>query len=103
MFQEDNYRFCTKLSLQIMREQRQRMRLDCMEKNTDLYMALHEPDPCVRNLRFQYYVVRWLDEHWSALRRLLEKHPEYTIDQRKQITLFLQNGSPVCWTNHRNL
>jgi len=88
MFNEDNYRFCTKLSLQIMRDQRERMGRDSIEKDVDLYMALYESDPHVRNLRFQYYIVKWFDGHWSALQSLLERHSEYTVDQRKQVTLF---------------
>lgn len=88
MFNEDNYRFCTKLSLQIMRDQRERMGQDSVEKDIDLYMALHETNPQVRNLRFQYYTVKWFDGHWSALQSLMEQHPEHTVDQRKQMTLF---------------
>lgn len=88
MFNEDNYRFCTKLSLQIMHDQRERMSRDSIEKDVDLYMALHEMDPHVRDLRFQYYVVKWFDGHWSTLQSLLKHHPEYTVDERKQITLF---------------
>lgn len=88
MFHKNNYRFCTKLSLQIMRDQRERMGRDSIEKNVDLYTALHEVDPHIRNLRFQYYVVKWFDGHWSTLQSLLENHPEYTVDQKKQITIF---------------
>lgn len=89
MFHEDNYRFCTKLSLQILRGQRERLSRDSsIEKDVDLYTALHEMEPSVRNIRFQYYIVKWFDGHWSALQSLLEHHPEYTIDQRRQITLF---------------
>lgn len=88
MFNEDNYRFCTRLSLQIMRDQRERICWDSIQKDVDLYTALHEMDPHVRHLRFQYYIVKWFDGHWSSLQSLLEHHPEYTIDQRKQITLF---------------
>ena len=87
MFHEDNYRFCTRLSLQIMRDQRERICQDSIQKDVDLYTALHEMDPHVRHLRFQYYIVKWLDGHWSSLQALLECHPEYTADQKKQITL----------------
>lgn len=88
MFDEDNYRFCTRLSLQIMRDQRGRICQDSIQKDVDLYTALHEMDPRVRDLRFQYYIVKWFDGHWSSLQSLLEHHPEYTVDQKKQITLF---------------
>ncbi len=88
MFNEDNYRFCTRLSLQIMRDQRERICQDSIQKDVDLYTALHEMDPRVRHLRFQYYIVKWFDGHWNRLQYLLEHHSEYTIDQRKQITIF---------------
>lgn len=88
MFNEDNYRFCIRLSLQIMRDQRERICQDSIQKDVDLYTALHEMNSHVRNLRFQYYIVKWFDGHWSSLQSFLEHHQEYTVDQKKQITLF---------------
>lgn len=88
MFNEDNYRFCTRLSLQIMQDQRERIWQDSIQKNVDLYTALHELNPAVRNARFQYYLVTWFDGHWRNLRELLARHAEYTLDEKKQITLF---------------
>lgn len=88
MFSDDNYRFCTRLSLQILHDQRERICQDSIQKDVDLYMALHEMHPQGRQLRFQYYLVKWFDGHWSNLQSLLERHPEYTLDQKKQITLF---------------
>lgn len=88
MFEEENYRFCTRLSLQIMREQRECLCHDSTQHGVALYTALHETNPQVRHLRFQYYLVDWFDNHWNNLRSLLDRHPEYTVDQKKQITLF---------------
>lgn len=86
-----DYRFCVKLSMQIMREQREKLCHDSIEHDVTLYTALHETNDSTRALRFQYYVVKWFDEHWNALCVLLERHPEYTIDQKKQMTLFFSS------------
>lgn len=88
MFNEENYRFCTRLSLQILHDQRKRICQDSIQKDVDLYTALHELKPNVRDIRFQYYLVKWFDGHWRNLRELLERHSEYTVDEKKRITLF---------------
>lgn len=90
MFTSYNYRFCVKLSLRIMKEQREEL---CRKSKTPangvmIYMGLHEMNPQIRKLRFQYSVIDWFDSHWENLRLLLERHPEYTNDQKKEITIF---------------
>lgn len=91
MGKNQDYRFCVRLSLQIMREQRNKLCRDSIERDVTLYTALHEMNPSTRTLRFQYYVVKWLDEHWNALCLLLEQHAAYTIDQRKEMTCFFSS------------
>ena len=90
MYSSQDYRLCVKLSLQIMNDQRNELcnKSKSPAQGIAIYMALHEMNSQIRSLRFQYSLVEWLDSHWENLQSRLNCNQEYTIDQRKQITLF---------------
>lgn len=83
-----DYRFTVHLSLLIMKRLRQEIYNKCLLTDTNLYMGLHEIDDQLRTLRFQYTVLDWVDSHWWELHNILDAHSEYTVDQKKEITLF---------------
>jgi len=88
MLVNNDYRFTVKASLQIMREQREKLCSDCLDTGSGIYEGLHELKPENRCLYFQSYLTEWLDSHWECLDSVLGRHPEYTKDQQKQIILF---------------
>ncbi len=89
MFSNYDYRFCVKASLQVMKLQRAKICNDSSNgQNHLIYSGLHETNEDLQNLYFQYYLVEWLDDHWSNIHLILEKHPEYSVDQKKNFTLF---------------
>lgn len=88
MLNDFDYRFCTKASLQVMQIGRQKIYEDMLNREYIIYRGLHELDAKRRLLYFQYYIVIWLEEHWGNMQKILAGHPEYSVDQRKQITLF---------------
>ena len=87
MLKNYDYRFCVKASLQVMREQREKICVDS-HSNYCIYNGLHETNEKLQELYFQYYLIEWLNNHWSRMQEILDNHPEYSIDQKKQFTLF---------------
>lgn len=86
---EKDYRFCVNAALQIMQNQRKRLYDDCVQYEPTIYNGLHTSDSIsVRNLYFQSYFVEWLNMHWESMFEILDRHTEYSIDQRKEMTLF---------------
>lgn len=89
MFRQEDYRFCVKAALQIMQEQRKKLYDDCVHYEPTIYSGLHTSESdSVRSLYFQAYLVEWLNMHWEAMFEILKRHNEYTVNQRKEITLF---------------
>lgn len=88
MMFDNDYRFSVNASLQIMRESRQRLVDDTLNKNNIIYQGLHDMDTSRQKLYFQYYITEWLLKHWNDLQDILNRHKEYTVDQKKQIVLF---------------
>lgn len=86
MKQDDT--FCIDMSLQVMKEQRQKLVKDTLNKDYVLFSGLHESEPAVQDLYFQYYLIEWFDNHWTAMLETLERHPEYSNDKRKEMVLF---------------
>lgn len=82
-----DYHFCVKASLQVMKEQRKNIYCDS-KSNYLIYSGLHETNEELQILYFQYYLVEWLDSHWIRMQEILDNHPEYSIDQRREFTLF---------------
>lgn len=79
------------MSLQILQEQRQRLTEDSINLQSGIGIGLHMPgkgESFVQDLYFQQYSVNWLNQHWERMHNILEKHSEYTQDQRKDITVF---------------
>ncbi len=87
MVKNYDYRFGVKASLQVMREQREKICADSLYHYC-IYNGLHETNKELQELYFQYYLVEWLSGHWSKMQEILDSHPEYSIDQKKQFTLF---------------
>lgn len=87
MLKNYNYHFCVKASLQVMKEQRNRI-YDDSQSNHLIYSGLHETNEELQTLYFQYYLVEWLDNHWSRMQEILENHSEYSLDQKREFTLF---------------
>lgn len=87
MLKNYDYRFCVKASLQVMKEQRENIYYDSCNNHL-IYSGLHETNEKMQSLYFQYYLIEWLDNHWSRMQEILESHPEYSIDQKKEFTLF---------------
>lgn len=100
MLNKYDYRFCVKASLQVMEEQREKIYNDSC--NNDLiYSGLHETNEKLQSLYFQYYLIEWLDGHWSKMQEILDRHTEYGIDQKKEFTLFYAeyfSGMMNSWT-----
>ena len=87
MLKNYDYRFCVKASLQVMKEQRENIYFDSCNNHL-IYSGLHETNEKLQSLYFQYYLIEWLDSHWSRMQEILESHQEYSIDQKKEFTLF---------------
>lgn len=87
MLKSYDYRFCVKASLQVMKEQREKI-CDDSHSNHLIYSGLHETNEKLQTLYYQYYLIKWLDNHWSRMQKILESHPEFSIDQKREFTLF---------------
>ncbi|MCM1529133.1 MAG: hypothetical protein NC093_03970 [Alistipes sp.] len=87
MLKKYDYRFCIKASLQVMRKQRENIYADSCS-NYLIYSGLHETNEKLQMLYFQYYLIEWLESHWGRMQDILDRHPEYTIDQKRDFTLF---------------
>ena len=87
MLKNYDFRFCIKASLLVMREQREKIYNDSHDNHL-IYSGLHETNEKIQTLYFQYYLVEWLDSHWNRMQEILESHPEYSIDQKRNFTLF---------------
>lgn len=83
-----NYRFSVNASLQVMKAQREKICNDCFSGDYWIYRGLYETDDETQKLHFQYYLLKWLDDHWNEMQTILASHNEYSIDQKKEITLF---------------
>lgn len=85
-----NYKLCILSSLQIFKEQREKLVKNSKEHYSVIYNGLHESESeNARNLYFQAYQMEWLDSHWNALTEFLkQKKNDYTLRERKEITLF---------------
>ena len=89
VFEDNNYRFCVKAALQILEEERKKLYSQSKSHAPMLYSGLHEFETrSVRELYFQAYLIEWIDVHWNMLDEVLKRHPEYTVDERKCMTLF---------------
>ena len=89
MFQENDYRFCTKVSLQVMQQLRENLCQDCIQLDPKIQSGLHSSDsPSTGKLYFQYYFVEWLNCHWEAMLKILEKYPDISLDSKRQVELF---------------
>lgn len=82
-----NSQFCTVMSLQVMKEQRKKLCQDTLNKEPDLYIGLYHEDSSHRNLFLQYYLLCWFDNHWNTMLDLLERHPEFSNDEKKAMIL----------------
>ena len=86
---EEDYRFCVTAALQIMQQQRKKLYQDCVEYEPTIYSGLHSSDSkSVRHLYFQSYFIEWISLHWESMIEILNRHDEYTVDQRKEMALF---------------
>lgn len=106
MLTDYDYRFCIKASLQVMSEGRQKICYDTFNREYLIYMGLYESDPVKQDLYFQYYEIKWLEQHWINMQTILEKHMEYSKDQRRQMILFFaKNYSEMIdkWKNSGQL
>ncbi len=85
-----DYRYCINESLKIMREQRKKICDDTINGDATIYSGLHTPeqDSKLRNLYFELYILNWIDSHWIYMQNQLNRHNEYTINQKKEMTLF---------------
>ncbi len=73
MLKNYDYRFCVKASLQVMKEQREKI-CDDSRYNHLIYSGLHETNEELQTLYFQYYLIEWLDNHWSKMQEILDSH-----------------------------
>ena len=87
MLKNYDYRFCVKASLQVMKELRIKICDDSCNNNL-IYSGLHETNDKLQELYFQYYLIEWLDSHWKYMQDILDNHPEYSNDQKRDFTLF---------------
>lgn len=87
MLKNNDYRFCVTASLQVMKEQRKKIYDDSCNNHL-IYSGLHETNKELQTLYFQYYLIEWIDTHWSRMQEILDSHPEYSLDQKKEFTLF---------------
>lgn len=88
---EQDYRFCVRMSLQILQEMRAKLRETTEILPNDIRIALHttgEYEKSRQQLYFEKYYIQWLNKHWSMMCEILEQHTEYSIEQRKDITIF---------------
>lgn len=87
MFEKNDYRFCIKASLQVMKKQR----TDIYENSINNYYVrrgLYEKDEKRQMLCFQSYSLEWLGNHWVCLRDIFDNHLEYSTDQKRDFALF---------------
>ena len=91
----DDYRFCVKASLDILKTLREEMTNDCINLQPDIKTGLHksgENEKTVRSLYFQKYIVIWLDSHWKTIREKLINDTDHSIDERRRmIVLFAEH------------
>lgn len=92
VMKERDYRFCVKMSLQVLAEQRKQLMGDSTSINPTIRTGLHksrELESAIRHLYFEKYSLHWLDEHWAKMHEILDRHStEYSKEQQKDITLF---------------
>lgn len=90
MWVEQDYKDCTRLSLRVMREMRDKVCKDSIEHHSVIYNGLHEfESKKVMELYFQEYEMEWLDSHWELLTSLLKQYnKDYKESERQEITLF---------------
>lgn len=92
VMKERDYRFCVKMSLQVLAEQRKQLMVDSTSINSTIRTGLHksgEHESAIRHLYFEKYSIQWLDEHWAKMHQILDRHcTEYSKQQQKDMTLF---------------
>ena len=90
MFHENDYRFCVKASLQILRQECERLCRDSVDHQPMIYCGLHEFESSTkRKLYFQAYLVEWIDDHWNEMTDILEMHKrDFSADENKYMTVF---------------
>ena len=89
IFKQD-YRKCVSLSLDIMKQQRERLFKDTLDHHSVIFSGLHEyRSKSTRELYFQEYIIEWMNDHWGSLNEYLKKYKkEMTINEQRDITLF---------------
>ena len=88
---DNDYKFYTNMSLQILKKERKKLYADSTSVDPTISMALYsfgENEKSLQELYIQRYCIEWLDDHWSELNRILDKHDEYTKSERKHFALF---------------
>lgn len=89
VFRKNDYRFCVKASLQILQKEREKLCCDSVEHNPMIYSGLHEfESETLRKLYFQAYLVEWIDSHWETMDEVLERHREYSVNERRCMSVF---------------
>lgn len=85
-----DYRMSVTISMDIMKNGRQRLFNDVMKHNSTIFEGLHEyTSDNIRDLYFEAYEMEWLDSHWRELTEYLKQHNiEYRTSEQRDITLF---------------
>lgn len=85
-----DYMLCTNMSLQILKEQREKLLNDSISIAPYIRIGLHKSDDnekSIRHLYFEQHCVQWLDEHWNCMFEIIEKQ-NYCKDLKQKFTLF---------------
>ncbi len=86
-----DYKFCVRMSIQILQEQRQKLTEDSINLQAGIGLGLHMSDEnqsFVQDLYFQQYCVSWMNQHWERMHIILDRYGKYTLEQRRDITIF---------------
>ena len=89
MKKAENYRYEVETSLKILRNRRDKFVNDSICREPELYLGLHESErSAVRDLRFQYYITIWLNEHWNDMADEINGSTELSSYDKKAFTMF---------------
>lgn len=89
MLKKNEYRFCVRVSLQILQKEREKLCYDSTKHNPTIYSGLHEfESESLRKLYFQAYLVDWIDAHWDTMDEILDRHREYSVNERRCMNVF---------------
>lgn len=92
MKQKNERIFIMNSALKILKEQREMICDDTLKHDPMIYNGLHEfESDSLRNIFFQAYIVDWLDSHWGNIKLKLNNNSEYSLDEKKKMTLFFSN------------